>query len=44
MSRAVPVIQRSFVNPDNVKASVRLYICGSDGRIIIERSMNALQS
>ncbi len=40
MSRAVPFIQRSFecvVNPDNVKASVRLYIyiCGSDGHMII---------
>ncbi len=40
-----PVLFRSFsaalnavVNPDNVKASVRLYICGSDGRIVIERS------
>ncbi len=32
------------VNPDNVKASVRLYICGSDGRIITERSMNVLWS
>ncbi len=42
-----PVLSRSFsaalnavVNPDYVKASVRLYICGSDGRIIIECSMN----
>ncbi len=32
----------AVVNPDNVKASVRLYICGADGRIIIECSMNAL--
>ncbi len=29
----------AVVNPDNVKASVRLYICGSDCRIIIECSM-----
>ncbi len=41
MPHAVPFIQHSFavVNPDNVKASVRLHTCGSDGRIIIERSM-----
>ncbi len=38
-----PVLFRSFtaalhtvVNPDNVKASVRLYKCGSDGRMMIE--------
>ncbi len=29
----------AVVNPDKVKASVPLYICGSDGRIIIECSM-----
>ncbi len=29
----------AVVNPDNVKKSVWLYTCGSDGRIIIECSM-----
>ncbi len=37
MSRGVPFI--AVVNPDNVKVSVRLYTCGSDGRIIIQLSM-----
>ncbi len=32
----------AVVNPDNITASVRLFICGSDGRIITERSMNSL--
>ncbi len=40
MSRGVPFI--AVVNPDNVKVSVRLYTCGSGGRIIIECSMNTL--
>ncbi len=44
-----PVLFRSFnaalnavVNPDDVKATVQLYICGSDSSIITECSMNAL--
>ncbi len=27
------------MNPDNVKLSIRLYTCGSDGRIIIQLSI-----
>ncbi len=43
MSHAVPFLN-AVVNPDNVNASVQLYICRSDGRIIIEGSMNTLWS
>ncbi len=46
MSRAVPFIQRSFecgCDPDNVKASVQLYICSSgrsyNNRMFYEPSM-----
>ncbi len=41
MSRSFNAVLNAVVNPDNVKASVRLYMCGSDGRKIIECSMNA---
>ncbi len=39
MCCSVHAALNAVVNPDNVKVSVRLYICGSDGRIIIECSM-----
>ncbi len=39
LSRTFSAALNAVVNPDNVKASVRQYICGSDGRMIIERSM-----
>ncbi len=45
MSRAVHSFSAALngvVNPNNVKASVQLYICCFDGRMIIELSMNAL--
>ncbi len=40
--RSFSAALNAVVNPDNVKASVRLYMCGSDGRIIIECSMKWL--
>ncbi len=40
--RSFSAALQAVVNPDNVKASVRLYMCGSDGRMIIECFMNAL--
>ncbi len=42
--RSFSAALNAVVNPDNVKASVRLYMCGSDGRIIIECSMKWLLS
>ncbi len=39
MSRSFSAALNAVVNPNNVNASVQLYICGSDGHIIIECSM-----
>ncbi len=35
--RSFSAALNAVVNPDNVKASVRLHICGSDGRTEVER-------
>ncbi len=39
MSCSFSAALNAVVNPDNVKASVRLYMCGSDGRIIANRML-----
>ncbi len=39
LSRPFSAALNAVVNPDNVKASVRLYICGSDGCMLRECSM-----